>query len=274
MRENAHDPDRPRDHRSSPRRPPEDRPIHPRPGNPNSYNVRLGSSMLTYTAPVIDAHRPNPTRRIEIDPGGYVLDPTELYLGHTLEEVGSDTFVPLLFGRSSVGRLGLFVEITAPIGDIGFHGQWTLMLSPVRPLRVYPGMKIGQIMFFVSVRPVDLYRDKHQDATGPSRPATGATRECPARPRRTERGGGLMILTGPGIAAAVAADGIDIDPYDPGRLSPNSYDWRLGAGGWRLAAGGWGLGAGGEREGLRGQPGRRRAHRLRGSRHSRGRPGP
>ncbi|WP_042434100.1 dCTP deaminase [Streptacidiphilus anmyonensis] len=135
--------------------------------NPNSYNVRLGQTLLTYTEPVIDAHHPNPTRQTSIDQGGFVLQPGELYLGHTLEEVGSDTFVPLLFGRSSVGRLGLFVEITAPIGDIGFHGQWTLMLSPTRPLRVYPGMKIGQIMFFVSVGPVDLYTGKYQAALGP-----------------------------------------------------------------------------------------------------------
>jgi dCTP deaminase len=135
--------------------------------NPNSYNVRLGPTLLTYNAPVIDAHHPNPTRETTIDDTGFVLQPGELYLGHTLEEVGSDTFVPLLFGRSSVGRLGLFVEITAPIGDIGFHGQWTLMLSPVRPLRVYAGMKIGQIMFFVAVGPVDLYSGKYQAATGP-----------------------------------------------------------------------------------------------------------
>ena len=142
-------------------------PFEPGQVNPNSYNVRLGTTLLTYTEPVIDAHRPNPTAAVEIGPQGYVLQPGELYLGHTLEEVGSDIFVPLLFGRSSVGRLGLFVEITAPIGDIGFHGQWTLMLSPVRPLRVYPGMKIGQIMFFVSVGPVDLYEGKYQAALGP-----------------------------------------------------------------------------------------------------------
>ncbi|GAB7033438.1 dCTP deaminase [Streptomyces sp. NPDC021749] len=135
--------------------------------NPNSYNVRLGPTLLTYTAPVLDAHRPNPTHRIEIDTDGYVLKPGQLYLGHTVEEVGSDTFVPLLFGRSSVGRLGLFVEITAPIGDIGFHGQWTLMLSPIRPLRVYAGMKIGQIMFFVAVGPITPYAGKYQASTGP-----------------------------------------------------------------------------------------------------------
>lgn len=135
--------------------------------NPNSYNVRLGPTLLTYSSPVIDAHRPNPTREIVIGATGYVLHPGELYLGHTLEEVGSDAFVPMLFGRSSVGRLGLFVEITAPIGDIGFHGQWTLMLSPIRPLRVYAGMRIGQIMFFLSVGPVDRYAGKYQAAAGP-----------------------------------------------------------------------------------------------------------
>lgn len=135
--------------------------------NPNSYNVRLGHTLMTYAEEVIDAHRPNPTSTITIGTEGYVLQPGQLYLGHTLEEVGSDSLVPMLFGRSSVGRLGLFVEITAPIGDIGFHGQWTLMLNPVRPLRVYPGMKIGQIMFFVSVGPVDLYQGKYQSSLGP-----------------------------------------------------------------------------------------------------------
>ncbi|MFJ3904488.1 dCTP deaminase [Streptomyces sp. NPDC090025] len=142
-------------------------PFEPDQVNPNSYNVRLGPTLLTYNAPVIDAHHPNPTTTVEIGQNGYVLQPGELYLGHTLEQVGSDTFVPLLFGRSSVGRLGLFVEITAPIGDIGFHGQWTLMLSPIRPLRVYAGMKIGQIMFFVSTGDVDLYAGKYQAADGP-----------------------------------------------------------------------------------------------------------
>ncbi|MFF5211759.1 dCTP deaminase [Streptosporangium sp. NPDC000396] len=135
--------------------------------NPNSYNVCLGETLLIYTERVIDACRPNSTRTQRIPDSGYELQPGELYLGHTQERVGSDIFVPLLFGRSSVGRLGLFVEITAPVGDIGFHGQWTLMLSPVRPLRVYAGMKIGQIMFFVSVGPVDLYHGKYQAARGP-----------------------------------------------------------------------------------------------------------
>ena len=135
--------------------------------NPNSYNVRLGETLLVYTDEIIDAYRPNPTERLAIGVEGRVLWPHQLYLGHTMEDVGSDLYVPLLFGRSSVGRLGLFVEITAPIGDIGFHGQWTLMLSPVQPLRVYAGMKIGQVMFFVSTGAVQIYDGKYQASAGP-----------------------------------------------------------------------------------------------------------
>lgn len=142
-------------------------PFEPDQVNPNSYNVCLGETLLTYDTDIIDAYRPNPTRETTIPADGFVLRPGELYLGHTIEEVGSDCYVPLLFGRSSVGRLGLFVEITAPIGDIGFHGQWTLMLAPVRPLRVYAGMKIGQIMFFQSRGEIELYSGKYQRSCGP-----------------------------------------------------------------------------------------------------------
>src|ERR1700677_2633994 len=142
-------------------------PCTPAQVNPNSYNVRLGPLLLVYTGDIIDPFQPNPTRPVPIDEAGLVLQPGELYLGHTIEEVGSDVFVPLRFGRSPVGRLGLFVEITAPIGDIGFHGQWTLMLTPTRPLRVYPGMKIGQGMFFVSSCAPDLFCGKYQGYAGP-----------------------------------------------------------------------------------------------------------
>jgi dCTP deaminase len=135
--------------------------------NPNSYNVRLGSTLLTYTGHVLDPHQPNPTREHAIGADGFVLEPGELYLGHSIECVGSPEFVPLLFGRSSIGRLGLFVEITAPIGDIGFYGQWTFQLAPTVRVKVYAGMKIGQIMFFATVGDVITYLGKYQSSTGP-----------------------------------------------------------------------------------------------------------
>lgn len=53
----------------------------------------------------------------------------------------------MLEGRSSIGRLGLFVHITAGFGDVGFCGYWTLEMFAVQPIRVYPGVQICQIFY-------------------------------------------------------------------------------------------------------------------------------
>ena len=84
-----------------------------------------------------------------MDSNGYVLKPHKLYLGNTIETIGSDKYVTQLIGRSSIGRLGLFLQVTAPLGHVGSRHKWTLELKCVQPLRVYPGMKIGQVTFWV-----------------------------------------------------------------------------------------------------------------------------
>lgn len=135
--------------------------------NPNSYNFHLGDTLLVYQNKVLDVKEPQPTRTVPIDSDGIVLRPGELYLGHSKEQMGSTRYVPLIFGRSSTGRLGIFVQITAPLGDIGFQGRWTLQLTVVQPIRVYADMRIGQILFFQADGPIDLYRGKYQGASGP-----------------------------------------------------------------------------------------------------------
>ncbi|MEZ6066808.1 MAG: hypothetical protein R3B90_14135 [Planctomycetaceae bacterium] len=55
--------------------------------------------------------------------------------------------MPMIEGRSSVGRLGLFVHVTAGFGDVGFSGYWTLEMFAVQPIRVYPGVEIAQIFY-------------------------------------------------------------------------------------------------------------------------------
>jgi dCTP deaminase len=77
---------------------------------------------------------PNPTKRITIPEEGLVLKPNTLYLGRTNEFTKTDRYVPMLEGRSSTGRLGLFIHVTAGFGDIGFAGYWTLenVLRPAR----------------------------------------------------------------------------------------------------------------------------------------------
>ncbi|NKY28233.1 dCTP deaminase [Nocardia gamkensis] len=135
--------------------------------NPNSYDFRLGSIIKTYTDYVLDSRRRNPTSMISIPDSGLVLNPGRIYLGHTLEIMGSDHYVPIIRAKSSTARLGLFVHVTADIIDIGSHNQWTLQLNPVQPVRVYPGMLIGQVTFWRVTGEITLYAGKYQGSMGP-----------------------------------------------------------------------------------------------------------
>lgn len=138
--------------------------------NPNSYNFRLGPKLLTYDThkkPILDSRTENPTQEITIPEEGLTLLPGILYLGHTLEEIGSDYYVPEMAARSSVGRLGIFIYLNSGLGDIGFKHQWTLELSVVHPVKVYPEMTIGQMKFLRPVGEISHYRGKYQGSVGP-----------------------------------------------------------------------------------------------------------
>jgi len=116
--------------------------------NPNSYNYRLGDTLLEITDRIIDTKIPSRVNKITIPPTGFTLMPNKIYLGVTLEKIGSSKFVPSLIGRSSLGRLGLFLQITADLGHLGTCHHWTLELTCVQPLIVYPNMRIGQVSFW------------------------------------------------------------------------------------------------------------------------------
>ena len=115
--------------------------------NPNSYNLTLANELLIYENEALDMKTPNATRRIAIPEEGIVLEPNRLYLGRTNEYTRTDKFVPMIEGRSSIGRLGLFVHVTAGFGDVGFCGYWTLEMFAVQPIRIYPGVPICQIIY-------------------------------------------------------------------------------------------------------------------------------
>lgn len=122
-------------------------PFHESQLNPNSYNLRLHHELLVYEEIVLDMRKPNRFRRLEIPPEGLELDPKQLYLARTMERTETHNLVPMLEGRSSVGRLGLFVHVTAGFGDVGFCGFWTLEMYAVQPIRIYPGVEICQIFY-------------------------------------------------------------------------------------------------------------------------------
>jgi dCTP deaminase len=115
--------------------------------NPNSYNLSLHDELLVYEEVVLDMRKSNRVDRIRIPDDGLVLTPNQLYLGRTVERTETHNLVPMIEGRSSIGRLGLFVHVTAGFGDVGFCGYWTLEMFAVQPVKIYPGVPICQIFF-------------------------------------------------------------------------------------------------------------------------------
>ena len=115
--------------------------------NPNSYNLKLHNELLIYTGDTLDMKQPNATKLITIPEEGLLLTPGQLYLGRTHEFTETEGFVPMLEGRSSIGRLGLYIHVTAGFGDVGFKGYWTLEIHCVKPIIVYPYVEICQIYY-------------------------------------------------------------------------------------------------------------------------------
>ena len=113
--------------------------------NPNSYNYRLGPILKVYKN--FDGEK-SLFEEILIPEEGYVLQPGQMYLGHTKEIIGSSTYAMSLIGRSSMGRYGLFLQVSANLGHTTSEHQWTLEMVAALPIRVYPGMIIGQVSFW------------------------------------------------------------------------------------------------------------------------------
>jgi dCTP deaminase len=135
--------------------------------NPNSYNLALHHELLIYEEVVLDAASPNRYRRIEIPGDGLTLQPNQLYLGRTVEYTETHGLVPMIQGRSSLGRLGLFINPGGSVGDVGYCGTWTLEMYCVQPVRIYPGMQICQIYYMQLDGQCDEYcsvKNKYQNS--------------------------------------------------------------------------------------------------------------
>ncbi len=114
----------------------------------NSYDVHLASTLGVYVDSVLDARKHNRIETFEIPETGVLLTPDNFYLGVTQEYTETLRHVPFLEGKSSVGRLGIDIHATAGKGDVGFCNYWTLEISVKKPVRVYAGMPIGQLIYF------------------------------------------------------------------------------------------------------------------------------
>lgn len=142
-------------------------PYNPLQVGPNSYNLRLHNELMVYNEPVLDMKKEHTMRSIIIPPEGFVLEPGVLYLGRTVEFTATERHVPMLEGRSSIGRLGMFIHVTAGFGDVGFRGFWTLEIFSIQPLRIYPNVEICQIFYHTIEGAYDHYvSNKYQNNRG------------------------------------------------------------------------------------------------------------
>lgn len=130
---------------------------------PNSYNLKLHNELLVYVNDELDMKKENKTKKITIPEEGLVLKPNTLYLGKTVEYTETYGLIPILEGRSSIGRLGIDIHVTAGLGDNGFCGNWTLEIKCVHPVRIYPNCEICQVVYNTGVGKNDLlYNGKYQ----------------------------------------------------------------------------------------------------------------
>lgn len=150
---------------------------------PSSADVRLDKFFRVFENhrySVIDPsiEQPDLTRIIEVDAAEpFVLHPGEFVLGSTFEQVRlSGSIAARLEGKSSLGRLGLLTHSTAGFIDPGFSGHVTLELSNMAtlPIKLWPGMKVGQLCFFQLTSPAanpygsQVYGSRYQGQRGPT----------------------------------------------------------------------------------------------------------
>ncbi|MFC9683285.1 deoxycytidine deaminase [Streptomyces sp. NPDC056948] len=143
-------------------------PYIPEQTNPNSHGYRLGDTLKVFTQGPVDPRTTAPTKTIRIPRRGYRLKPGKVYLGSTVERIGSDHVVTSLIGRSSLGRLGLFLQVSADLAQLGAVHHWTLEIVATQPVRVYAGMVIGQVSFWEPVGETTPYRGYYGTLSEPS----------------------------------------------------------------------------------------------------------
>jgi dCTP deaminase len=146
-------------------------PFNPDAVQPNSYDLHLMPRIGRYmdTVEVLDPRTDNPVYYRDMPEEGTLLYPGDIYLCSTLEVVGSKEFVPKLDGKSSLGRLGIKVHLTAGFGDLGFINTWTLEVEVTRKVILYPRMPVCQVSFSTTLGDRSIqYRGRYREQDGPT----------------------------------------------------------------------------------------------------------
>jgi len=134
-------------------------PYDPKLVQPNSVDIRLGNHFVWYKPgeSIIDPYN---QESVTADVGethadSFILNPGQFILAETLERIElPDNIVATIEGKSSIARLGVTLHQTGGWIDAGFRGTITLEMANVnsRPVKIYAGMPIGQLVFYTTER--------------------------------------------------------------------------------------------------------------------------
>lgn len=131
---------------------------------PNSYGFSLSPHLMVYEDRELDARKAPTQRSIELPEDGFVLKPHVLYLGSTVERLGSLYYAATLYARRSVSTMGMWIQYSAPLGHMGAIIPWTLEMQATHPVVVYPHMLIGKIAFWATAGPSDRYVGRYRNS--------------------------------------------------------------------------------------------------------------
>jgi dCTP deaminase len=125
---------------------------------PTSYE--RSREFTAYDGGHLDVKKNNPVFNFTMDESGWMLVPGILYLMHIEEVLCTPKLVMSLDGRSSYARLGIVVHLTAGFAETGFKGQYTLEVTAMHRVRIYPGICIAQVIFHTVEGTVEDYQSR------------------------------------------------------------------------------------------------------------------
>lgn len=131
---------------------------------PNSYGFHLNNKLLIYTNNIIDVYGYKNVKEIILQEEGYILEPGKFYLGSTVEKMGGIIYASELYSRLSTSLVGIFIQTSAPLGHTGAIIPWTLEITVAHKVRVYPGMLIGKICFWVNTGNILKYSGRYRNS--------------------------------------------------------------------------------------------------------------
>lgn len=132
--------------------------------SPNAYDWRLGDTIKVCDTD-LDAAHPSEFAEQTIPPDGMELIPGNLYLGVTHERTYSERYAQIINGDRTMGALGVWVHVSAPLGHVGHAIRWTLEIRTVRRVRVYPRMTFGKLVFLKTLGTLASYQHMGQKYT-------------------------------------------------------------------------------------------------------------